>query len=87
MAEVHNLTVHMFDGDRLKVARRVQGLKRSDVARHVGVTKQEVTRWEEGDCDIPVGQATALSGLFGLSVPWLTGAVGLPAGWRGDASP
>ena len=85
MAEVHNLTVHMFDGDRLKVARRVQGLKRSDVARHVGVTKQEVTRWEEGDCDIPVGQATALSGLFGLSVPWLTGAVGLPTGWRGGA--
>ena len=77
----------MFDGERIRVARRVQGLKRSEVAAHVGVTKQTVRRWEAGNCDIPVGQATALSELFGLSVPWLTGAVGLPAGWRGDASP
>lgn len=53
-------------------------MSRTQVAAELGVSERTVYRWETGETSVPDDQKLALSELFGVSVPWLMGWVGLP---------
>lgn len=59
--------------NRIRKAREIQGLNRTQVAAHIGVTERTVRRWEEGDSSPHDRQKMLLSELFGIDVPYLMG--------------
>jgi DNA-binding transcriptional regulator YiaG len=40
--------VELVGGDELRFARKAMGLKQTDLAQHIGVTAETVSRWETG---------------------------------------
>jgi DNA-binding transcriptional regulator YiaG len=42
------VSVELVSGAELKFARKAMGLKQTDLAEHLGVTAETVSRWENG---------------------------------------
>jgi transcriptional regulator with XRE-family HTH domain len=61
-------------GRRVRVERIARGLTQTDLAKHVGVTFQQVQKYESGANRISTGRLTKIGQLFGVSVTYLLGA-------------
>ena len=55
-------------GNRLYELRKRQGFSQEELASHLNVTRQTVSKWEIGDSTPDMEKLTALSGLFGISL-------------------
>ncbi len=64
--------------DRLKQRRQHKGFSQSDLARHLNVSAQQITRWESGAND-PSGDAIArMAQTLECTTDWLLGMVDQP---------
>ena len=64
--------------DRLKQRRQYKGFSQSDLARHLDVSAQQITRWESGAND-PAGDAVArMAKTLECTADWLLGLVDQP---------
>jgi transcriptional regulator with XRE-family HTH domain len=63
-------------GRRVRVERIARGLSQTDLAKHIGVTFQQVQKYESGANRISIGRLTRISRLFGVHVTYLLGATG-----------
>ena len=60
-------------GERLKTARQTVGLSQLVVAQKVGVSREMVSRWENGRAWPTIDHLRNLIGLYGISMDWLLG--------------
>lgn len=67
--------------DRLKIARDKAGLTQEDVAQTLGVSRQLVSRWENGRSYPDVGQLLEIARMTGAE--WLLDVRNLPSWWIG----
>lgn len=65
--------LHTCFPERLKSLRKEQGLKQSDLAEHLKVTKSAVSGWEVGRNQPNFDVLIEMSILFGVSVDYLIG--------------
>jgi transcriptional regulator with XRE-family HTH domain len=63
--------------NRIEHTRRASALSREQVAVELGVSARTIYRWERGDTFVPDEHKLAMAGMFGVTVPWLMGWVGL----------
>ena len=54
--------------NNLKTIRLNLGLKQSDIAKQLGVTKSAYGRWERGECFPRVNKLIKLAHIFGISI-------------------
>ena len=55
-------------GQRLKEVRQNAGLKQEELAKHLGVSRQSISNWENGRSLPDVGSAVKLSGVYNISL-------------------
>ncbi|WP_136634649.1 helix-turn-helix domain-containing protein [Pseudooceanicola onchidii] len=58
-------------GDRLAAARDAAGMSQADLARRLGVKASTLRGWEEDQSEPRANRLSMLSGLLGVSLPWL----------------
>lgn len=58
-------------GDRLAAARDAAGMSQNDLARRLGVKTVTLRGWEEDQSEPRANRLSMLSGLLGVSLPWL----------------
>jgi transcriptional regulator with XRE-family HTH domain len=58
-------------GDRLAAAREAAGMSQNDLARRLGVKTATLRGWEEDQSEPRANRLSMLSGLLGVSLPWL----------------
>jgi predicted transcriptional regulator len=61
-------------GRRVRVERMARGLSQTELANKIGVTFQQVQKYESGVNRISMGRLTRIGRLFGLDVTYLLGA-------------
>lgn len=64
-------------GNRIEQTRRMSELTREQVAVRLDVSARTIYRWESGDTSVPDEHKLAMAEMFGVTVPWLMGWVGL----------
>ena len=55
----------------MRALRMSRGLSQTELANRIGVTFQQVQKYESGSNRISVGRLTKVAKLFGVSVPYL----------------
>lgn len=63
-------------GDRLAAARDAAGMTQNDLARRLGVKVSTLRGWENDQSEPRANRLSMLSGLLGVSLPWLLTGVG-----------
>ena len=63
-------------GDRLAGAREAAGLSQPDLARRLGVRLKTLREWEEDHSEPRANRLSMLSGVLGVSLPWLIAGEG-----------
>jgi transcriptional regulator with XRE-family HTH domain len=63
-------------GRRVRVERIARGLSQTELANKIGVTFQQVQKYESGANRISIGRLTRIGRLFGMDVTYLLGAGG-----------
>jgi transcriptional regulator with XRE-family HTH domain len=58
-------------GDRLAAARDAAGMTQADLARRLGVKAATLRGWENDQSEPRANRLQMLSGLLGVSLPWL----------------
>ena len=58
-------------GDRLAAARDAAGMTQNDLARRLGVKVATLRGWEDDQSEPRANRLSMLSGLLGVSLPWL----------------
>ncbi len=58
-------------GDRLAAAREAAGLTQAALAKRLGVKASTIRRWEEDLSEPRANRLSMMSGLLGVSMPWL----------------
>lgn len=58
-------------GDRLAAAREMAGLKQKELAQRVGVKASTLRNWEDDLSEPRANRLSMLSGILGVSLPWL----------------
>lgn len=66
--------------NRIRELRLASGLRRVDIAAHVGKDTTTLYRWEKGTQPIPDDDKQVLAELFGVSVAWMMGWESVPGG-------
>lgn len=60
--------------NRIAKCRQMQGgMRRTELAHHLGVGEFTIARWEKGHTGIPDEQKLAMADLFGVDPCWLMG--------------
>lgn len=73
-------------GDRVTAAREAAGMTREQLSARLGVKLKTVAAWEDDMADPRGNKLQMLSGMLGVSIPWLLTGTG--AGLEGpDATP
>lgn len=62
-------------GQNLKKLRQRRGLKQSDVAKAIGTTQKQVSKWETGSLEPDIRSLCLLADYFGVSIDYLVGHV------------
>lgn len=62
-------------GERIFLLRRMKGISQEDLARHIGVSRQSVSKWELGDSEPETAKIVELSRYFGISTDELLGMI------------
>ncbi|WP_375175698.1 helix-turn-helix domain-containing protein [Pseudooceanicola sp.] len=73
-------------GDRLAAARDAAGMSQNDLARRLGVKTSTLRAWEEDQSEPRANRLQMLSGLLGVSLPWLLTGTGEGVEPPGDVS-
>jgi transcriptional regulator with XRE-family HTH domain len=73
-------------GDRLAAAREAAGMSQNDLARRLGVKTATLRGWEEDQSEPRANRLSMLSGLLGVSLPWLLTGEGEGVDPPGDAA-
>ncbi|WP_269716131.1 helix-turn-helix domain-containing protein [Caulobacter sp. NIBR2454] len=60
-------------GARIRARRKVQGLSQSHVAQQLGLTFQQIQKYERGVNRVSASKLVQIAGLLGTSVAWLVG--------------
>jgi transcriptional regulator with XRE-family HTH domain len=63
-------------GRRVRVERIARGLSQTELAKQIGVTFQQVQKYEKGRNRISMGRLARIGHLFGVDVTYLLGASG-----------
>jgi transcriptional regulator with XRE-family HTH domain len=63
-------------GRRVRVERIARGLSQTELGNRIGVTFQQVQKYESGANRISIGRLTRIGQLFGVDVTYLLGAGG-----------
>lgn len=67
-------------GKRIKAARLAANLSQTELGKKLGITFQQVQKYENGKNRISIGKLAVIADLLHLTVPWfLEGAPGLAA--------
>ena len=66
-ADIQKEEIHMTLGQRLQKARKESGLSQEELADQLGVSRQAVSKWENGISDPSTSNLIALAKLYGLS--------------------
>lgn len=76
----HITAIDRHVGKRIKAARLAANLSQTELGEKLGVTFQQIQKYENGKNRISIGKLAVLAELLRLSVPWfLDGAPGLAA--------
>lgn len=65
--------MHLLIGKNIKRMRRERNLTQEEVATHLGVSFQSVSKWERGDGYPDIAMLPALANYFGISIDELLG--------------
>ncbi len=65
-------------GENLQRLRKARGLSQDEVAQKLFLTRQSVSKWENGQAEPGVENLKALAGLYGVSVDVLIGNEAVP---------
>ena len=60
-------------GARIRARRKVQNLSQSHVAQQLGLTFQQIQKYERGVNRVSASKLVQIAGLLGTSVAWLVG--------------
>ena len=63
--------------ETLKACRRAKGLTQEEVAAHLGISYQAISKWERGDGYPDITMLPTLAAYFGITVDELLGTAGL----------
>jgi len=63
----------MLSGNRLKLARQRAGLSQVDVAEHLGISRQSISKWENGRTFPDFDNLSLLCDLYGISLDYAFG--------------
>ena len=66
-------TMELMIGDKLKNLRRNRDLTQEEVATHIGISYQAISKWERGDGYPDITMLPTLANYFGVSVDELIG--------------
>jgi transcriptional regulator with XRE-family HTH domain len=72
-------------GRLVRALRMSRGLSQTVLANHIGVTFQQVQKYEHGGNRISIGRLTRIAKLFGVSVPYLLDGSKQAAGLKSRA--
>jgi len=67
-------------GVRLRSARRAKRMTQTSLAESIGVTHQQIAKYEKGRGRLPLTRAVKLCDTLGCSLEWLARGDGLPGG-------
>lgn len=73
-------------GDRLAAGREAAGMTQNQLAKRLGVKTVTLRGWEDDLSEPRANRLQMLSGLLGVSLPWLLTGVGDDIGAPGDTS-
>ena len=65
--------MELMIGDKLKKLRRNRDLTQEEVAAHIGISYQAISKWERGDGYPDITMLPTLANYFGVSVDYLLG--------------
>ena len=57
--------------DKLAFLRDRGGMSQADLASQLHISRQAVSRWENGTCKPPLDTMVTLSNIYGVSLDWL----------------
>lgn len=83
MARTGQTAPHPFDievGARVAFRRRELGMSQSDLGGHIGLTFQQIQKYERGANRISASRLFEMSQALGVSCAWLMGEAGAPDG-------
>lgn len=64
--------------NRLKELRKSRGLTQTDVAKHIGISQNNYSYWENGKVKIDTGSMQKLADFFGVTVDYILGNDTIP---------
>jgi transcriptional regulator with XRE-family HTH domain len=67
-------------GRRIRAQRLVRGMSQTDLANRIGITFQQVQKYEKGVNRVGAGRLTRIAEVLGVPVAFLFGASEAPAG-------
>ena len=68
-----NLDLRKQVGERLKEARKIAGLTQAKIAKRMGMTQQQYSRFENGKFELNYSQLAFLAKEYDISVDYLLG--------------
>lgn len=64
--------IDIFIGNKLRVTRKLHGMTQAELAKQLGISFQQVQKYERGHTRISASRLAAISALFGVSLQyWL----------------
>jgi transcriptional regulator with XRE-family HTH domain len=73
-------------GRRVRAQRLVRGMSQTDLANRIGITFQQVQKYEKGVNRVGAGRLTRIAEALGVPVAFLFGATEAPAGSPGEGA-
>lgn len=65
--------MHLLIGENIKRMRRERDLTQEEMATHLGISFQSISKWERGDGYPDITMLPALANYFGISIDELLG--------------
>ena len=73
-------------GRRIRAQRLIRGMSQTDLANRIGITFQQVQKYEKGVNRVGAGRLTRIAEVLGVPVAFLFGATEAPAGSPGEGA-
>lgn len=66
-------SINKIVGEQIRIRRREQGMSGSELGDKVGLSQQQVSRYERGECNIPLDSLLSISNVLNISMLKLFG--------------